>query len=125
MKGQVAISYRSKTDKARKSIAAARRTQRKRKALYDKDSEFGPPDKRCNFSNKTKENHGTVTVDENVVTIHPNLHPEVGFMLNMTTQMVVVIGITITFNGKYGVFFPSDNTSEEFSLNEEEFIIID
>ena len=48
--------------------------------MYDKDNEFGPPDKRCNFLNKTKENHRTeksVTVDENVVTIHPNLPPEV------------------------------------------------
>ena len=37
-------------------------------------------------------------------------------------------GIIVTFNcisGKYGVFFPSDNTSEEFSLNEEGFVIND
>ena len=40
------ISYRSKTDEARKSSAAARRRERKRKALYDNDNELGPPDRR-------------------------------------------------------------------------------
>ena len=71
------ISYHSKTDEARKSSAAARRTQRKRKALYDKDNKFGPPDKRCNFPKEKHATEKTVTVDKNVVSIHPNLHPEV------------------------------------------------
>ena len=123
---RTSISYCSKTEKSRKSSVAARRTQRKRKALYDKDNEFGPPDKRCNFS---KENHGTeksVTVDENVITIHPNLHLEVvGKRFHVKYDSTDggfdwYEGIIVTFNcisGKYIVFFPSDNTSEEFSLN--------
>ena len=76
----------------------------------------------------------TVTVDKNVINIHPNLHPEVvGKRVHVKYDDTDggcdwYEGIIVTFNcisGKYGVFFPSDNTSEEFSLNEEGFVIID
>ena len=74
------ISYRSKTDEARKHSAAARRSERKRKTTADKENEFGPPDKRCHFSEKQMKRNPTVTsvtVDESVINVHSNLHPEV------------------------------------------------
>ena len=46
---RISISYRSKTDEARRCSAAARKLQRKMKALQDKTNEFGPPDKRCHL----------------------------------------------------------------------------
>ena len=89
------------------------------------------------MSNIAKENHGTeksITVDENVVTVHPNLHPEVvGKRVRVKYDDTDCgcdwyEGIIVTFNcisGKYGVFFPCDNKTEELSLNEEGFVIID
>ena len=73
------ISYQSKTDEARKANAAARRNQRKRNILDDKMNEFGPPDKWYHFSKGNEHDTETTTVeiDNNIVSIHPNLHPEV------------------------------------------------
>ena len=73
----ISISYRSKTDEARRCSAAARKINRKRKALQDKTNELGSPDKRCHLQQEQSTDKTTVRVDESVVTIHSNLHPEV------------------------------------------------
>ena len=70
----ISISYRSKTNEVRQSSAAARRLQRKRKAMQDKTNEFGPPDKRCHLEQQQNTDKTTVKIDDNVITI---LHPEV------------------------------------------------
>ena len=51
---RTSISYRSKTEEARKTSAAVRQCEHKRKTVHAKDNEFGPPDKRWeNFGSKT------------------------------------------------------------------------
>ena len=130
------ISYRSKTDEARKCNAAARRSERKQKATCDKENEFGPPDKRRHLSEKQskKLTVTSVSVDESVIKIHQNLHPEVvGKRVrvkyeNMDNGSDWYEGIIASFNcmtGMYGVFFPCDSKTEEFFLDEEEFVILD
>ena len=85
------------------------------------------------FQSKRNPTVTSVTVDESVINVHSNLHPEViGKRVrvkyeNLDNSSDWYEGI-ITFNcttGKYGVFFPCDNKTEEFFLNEEGFMIID
>ena len=73
----ISISYQSKTYQARRCNAKTRRLQCKQKAMQDKTNEFGPPDKQCHFEHKQNTDKTTVRVDDNVVSIHSNLHPEV------------------------------------------------
>ena len=129
----ISISYRSKTDEARRSSAASGRLQRKRKVLQDKANEFGPPDKRCHFESSRNTEETTVIIDDSTVTIHSNLHPEViGKRVKVKYEedggCQWFQGVITSFNcmtGKYAVFFPSDKTSEEFSLDEDGFMLID
>ena len=80
----ISIFYQSKTYEARHCITTTRRLQRKQKAMQDKTNEFGPPDKQCHFEHKQNTDKTTVTVDDNVVSIHSNLHPE---MIGKRVQM--------------------------------------
>ena len=49
---RISLSYRNKTDETRRQVAASRKRQRQQSSctFSDKDSEFGPPDKRAHFS---------------------------------------------------------------------------
>ena len=131
---RISISYRSKTDEARCSSATSRRLQRKRKVLQYKANEFGPPDKRCYFEpSKNTEETTTIVIDDSTVSIHSNLHPEViGKRVKVKYEedggCQSFQGVIISYNcmtGKYAVFFPSDKTSEEFSIDEDGFMVID
>ena len=128
----ISISYRSKTDEARRCSAAARRLQRKRKSLQDTTNQFGPPDKWCHFEHQQIKNTDKTTIKINV-SIHSNTHPEligkrvqVKYDENGSFQWYK--GVITSFNsmtGKYVVFFPSDKTTEEFCLDEDGFMVID
>ena len=58
----ISLTYRSKTDETRRQAAASRKRQRLQGTFTDKDSEFGPPDKRGHFC----DNHKKIRVGQRV-----------------------------------------------------------
>ena len=50
----ISLTYRGKTDETRRQVAASRKRQRQQSHFSDKDSEFGPPDKRKHFCDHKK-----------------------------------------------------------------------
>ena len=118
------ISYQSKTDEARKANAAARRNQRKRKNLDDKMNEFGPPDKRYHLSGITSRK---VTPRQLLLKLMIILlifiltNIQIKVKVKYSTEAVIASFNCMT--AKYAVYFPSDRKTEEFSLDEDGFII--
>ena len=79
----VVLSYRSRTEEARRMTAAKKQKQRM-KSLPDKTSQYGPPDRADNFltSATTSRKRGTelshsICIDKSVVECIPNSHPEI------------------------------------------------
>ena len=74
----IVLSYRSKSEEARR-MTAKKRQQYRMRAIPDKESEYGPPDRADNFmaGRKRKSNDATSPVDNNVLQYHPNNHPEI------------------------------------------------
>ena len=58
----ISLSYRNKTDETRRQVAASRKRQRLQSSCNDKDSEFGPPDKRRHFNNKQVDAKNTQVI---------------------------------------------------------------
>ena len=142
------VSYRSQTTEARAANAAARRLERKRKAAQDLSAQLGPPDKKCHLSelkitvtstesSKQQSEVASIQVDECVVQIHTNQHPEVlgkrvcvKYDINKSgcPASQWYEGIITSYNcmtGKYSVYFSCDGVTDEFTLNEDGFNIID
>lgn len=147
----VSLSYRSRTEDARRMSAAKKQQQRLNKVVPDKNLQFGPPDRNDTFacsppSKAQKRSHNDdpccssietapkrIKVNEKTVECIPSTNPDI---LGRRAKMkfdeggedVWYEGIISSYNvisGKYGIYFPSDDQTEEASLDDEDLEIME
>ena len=144
--GGVTLSYRSRSEDARRTTALKKQEYRK-KLIPDKSSQYGPPDRLDNFSGelsrganlgKRKRNSApssnTIHVDNSVINYFPNIHPEI---VGKKARMKFddghggdkwYEGVVSSYNvitGKYALFFPCDGTTEETSFDDGDFELME
>ena len=145
----IVLSYRSRSEETRRATALKKREYRK-KITPDKESDYGPPDRidnfvpagatACNLRKRKRDSAhpcntlNAITVYNSVVQCFPNNHPEiVGKRARMKFEDeqgedMWYEGVVSSYNvitGKYGVFFPSDGTTEETSYDDGDFELMD
>ena len=141
------LSYRSKTEQARRETARRKQKQRMG-SIPDKTAEYGPPDRPSNFlstsgSRKRKNTSSTDNPPTKKAIPHvssytstndftPNSHPEV---LGKSVRMKfddehgkgeLYDGIICPYNGmtrKYGVYFPCDGETIDTDLEDKDMEI--
>ena len=144
----ISLSYRSRSEEARREAALKKRKQRMNARMApDKKTQFGPPDRSSNFVSRKRDRSGSpetscllrkkslhINVDNSRIGFIPNSHPEIlGKRARMkfespSGQDEWYDGIICSYNGmtgKYGIYFPCDDQTEEASFDDDDMEIID
>ena len=146
---KTSLSYRSRTEEARRTAATKNQKQRYKNISTDKSANFGPPDRSTNFScgeasalgkrarvphisgSPTKKSK-TIAMDK-IIQFITNPHPDV---LGKTVRMQFEVsgknewfeGIIATYDGlkgMFGIYFPSDGETHFASLDDEDLEILE
>lgn len=140
----ISITYRRKTEEARRANAVARQKQRMKAGKPDHNAEHGPPDRVTNFNVENTANSDLaskerrpkpITIENSQIKFTPNTQPEVmgrrvkmKFHITDTDTEETFEGVIASYNGmtgKFGVYFPADGETVDVSLSDEDLEIID